>query len=136
MNYASIGLRVLEGIIDLVICVAILWVIAQLFGQTTENGFQLTGVPFLIGIVVTLGYYIVLEGLWGATLGKLVLNLRVVKEADGLPIGWREALIRNVLRVVDGLFLYLVGFILICVSQKRQRLGDRIAGTIVIRSGG
>jgi hypothetical protein len=45
MNYAGKGMRVVEGIIDLVITFVILWVVASFTGQTTENGFNLTGAP-------------------------------------------------------------------------------------------
>ncbi|MBW3666803.1 MAG: RDD family protein, partial [Actinobacteria bacterium] len=58
---------------------------------------------------------------------------RVVME-DGSPVDWRASTIRNVLRVVDVLPLfYLVGAILVWNSDRRQRLGDRVAGTVVVR---
>jgi uncharacterized RDD family membrane protein YckC len=57
----------------------------------------------------------------------------VVREADGAPIGWREAIVRNVMRPLDGLVLYLLGFVAICVTRKGQRLGDLVAGTLVVR---
>ena len=41
--------------------------------------------------------------------------------------------IRNLLRIVDGLFGYLVGFIVVLVSQMRRRLGDMAAHTLVVR---
>lgn len=133
MNYAGVGLRAVEGIIDLVVTFIIFWIVAALSGQTTEGGFNLTGVPFAIGLVVVLAYFIVMEATMGATLAKLLLKLRVVKEVDGSPIGWGDAVVRNVLRVVDGLFFYLVGFIIVCSTKKHQRLGDKVAGTVVIR---
>jgi uncharacterized RDD family membrane protein YckC len=46
----------------------------------------------------------------------------------------QAALIRNILRIVDGLFVYLVGAILVWKSDKRQRLGDRVAHTVVVRA--
>lgn len=61
-----------------------------------------------------------------------MLGLRVVK-TDGSPLGWSQAVIRNLLRVIDGLFSYLVGAILIWDSPLRQRLGDRAAKTVVVR---
>jgi len=73
-----------------------------------------------------------LEATQGATLGKRILGLRVVK-IDGSPIGWSESIIRNLLRIIDGLFAYLVGAILIWTSPQRQRLGDRVAKTVVVR---
>jgi uncharacterized RDD family membrane protein YckC len=70
--------------------------------------------------------------MWGATLGKMLLRLRVVK-TDGTPISRSESIIRNLLRIIDGLFYYLVGAILIWNSPLRQRLGDRAAKTVVVR---
>ena len=84
-----------------------------------------------VGLISIL-YYIVLEATQGATLGKMALGLRVVK-IDGSPISWRESIIRNVLRIIDSLFGYLVGAILVWNSPLRQRLGDRAAGTVVVR---
>jgi uncharacterized RDD family membrane protein YckC len=134
MDTARLGVRIVAGIIDLVIVGAVFYVIAAMSGQTTAEGFNLTGVPFFISIVVGIGYYLVMEAMYGATLGKMALRLRVVR-VDGGAISWGESAIRNILRIVDGLFIYLVAVILIATSQKRQRLGDRAADTIVVRQG-
>jgi uncharacterized RDD family membrane protein YckC len=61
-----------------------------------------------------------------------LLGLRVVNE-DGGSIDWQASIVRNLLRIVDGLFIYLVGAILVWTSDKKQRLGDRLAKTIVIK---
>ncbi|MFZ2003587.1 MAG: RDD family protein [Stellaceae bacterium] len=134
MNYAGKGIRVVEGIIDLVITFVILWIVASFTGQTTENGFYLTGAPALIGVVISIVYFVVMEALFGATVGKLLLKLRVVKD-DGSPIGWREAIVRNVLRIIDGFALYLIGFIVVCTTAKQQRIGDLAAGSVVVKAG-
>ena len=68
----------------------------------------------------------------GRDLGKMALGLRVIK-TDGTPIAWLDSLIRNLLRIIDGLFAYLVGAILIWNSPRKQRLGDRAANTVVVR---
>jgi uncharacterized RDD family membrane protein YckC len=134
MPIAGIAVRGVEAFIDLVVCYVIMYVVAAITGQTTVGGgWKLSGAPFLVGLGLCLAYFIVLEATWGATLGKLATNLRVVRESDGGPIDWSAAIIRNVLRLIDGLLLYLVGFIAICVSPKRQRIGDKVAGTIVVR---
>jgi uncharacterized RDD family membrane protein YckC len=46
---------------------------------------------------------------------------------------FNQALMRNILRLVDGLVFYIVGIILIINSDRNQRLGDRVAGTVVLR---
>lgn len=99
-------------------------------------GFALEGAAAMlymaIGFALWLGYYTYLEGTSGATIGKRILGLQVVR-LDGGKIDMRQALIRNLLRIVDGFFTYLVGAVLIWTSPTRQRLGDRIAGTTVVR---
>ena len=134
MKPAGIAVRGVEAFIDLIVCYVTLYIVAAITGETIAGGgFNLKGAPFLIGVVLCLAYYIVLEATWGATLGKLATNFRVVRESDGGPIDWTASIIRNVLRLVDGLVLYVIGFIAICVSKKRQRIGDRVAGTVVVR---
>jgi uncharacterized RDD family membrane protein YckC len=59
--------------------------------------------------------------------------LRVVALETGEPIDWQASTVRNVLRLIDGLVFYLVGMIVIWLSDKQQRLGDRLAGTVVAR---
>lgn len=85
--------------------------------------------------LVWIAYFFVMEGLVGATLGKFVMGIRVVKE-DGSRLDWSAALIRNVARIVDAFpyFLpYLVGAISVWSSDPlRQRLGDRWASTVVV----
>jgi len=111
-----------------------LYVVAASTGNTIPGGgFNLPSVPLLMGAGLCFAYFVILEATWGATLGKLATNIRVVRESDGGPIDWSAAIIRNVLRAIDGLVLYLIGFIAICVSAKRQRIGDKVAGTIVVR---
>ncbi|MDQ4001563.1 MAG: RDD family protein, partial [Actinomycetota bacterium] len=73
------------------------------------------------------------EGYWGQTLGKKLLGIKVVREDTGAVPGVRAAAIRSVLRLVDGLFSYLVAFIAVLASAKNQRLGDMAAHTLVVR---
>jgi uncharacterized RDD family membrane protein YckC len=134
MSYVGVGWRAVATIIDLVIVYILGYLVALVLGGTTASGFELQGAPALIWMLLSLLYYVGLEATLGATLGKLVLGLRVVT-TDGAPITWSTALVRNLLRIVDGLFFYLVGAILVWRSPLRQRLGDRVAGTIVVRRG-
>lgn len=90
------------------------------------------------GIVVFVlfwGYYMVFEVTTnGQSLGKRALGLRVIK-AGGYPIGFTDAAIRNLVRIVDFLpFCYGVGLLSMLVSKRWQRLGDLAAGTLVIKT--
>ena len=134
MPTAGIAVRGVEAFIDLVVCYVLLHSIAAIAGTTISGGgFYLHNAPLMMGAGICFAYYVILEAAWGATLGKFATNIRVVRENDDGPIDWSAAIIRNVLRPIDGLLLYLVGFIAICVSPKRQRIGDKVAGTIVVR---
>ncbi len=79
-------------------------------------------------------YFVLFEAFPGATPGKRVLGLRVVR-SDKSPVGLKRSLIRNVLRVVDSLpTLGILAAVLIISSRERARFGDRVAQTRVIRT--
>ena len=75
------------------------------------------------------------EGRWGGTPGKWLLGIRV-KRLDLTPCGFGRALVRNLLRIVDLFFTYLVGLPVVggMLTEKFQRIGDLAARTVVIRS--
>ena len=85
-----------------------------------------------MGLGWALYYYFACESGAGQTLGKRVMKIRVVG-MDGAPAGMREIALRTVLRVVDGLFLYLVGLIvMIATGERRGRLGDLVGDTMIV----
>jgi uncharacterized RDD family membrane protein YckC len=86
---------------------------------------------FLV-IILWIFYGIILETWRGQTIGKMIMGIVVVKE-NGEPCTFAAALLRNVFRIIDGWFLYLVGFTFMALSEKKQRIGDRLANTIVVR---
>jgi len=88
----------------------------------------------VIYFLVDWGYGICLETVWsGQTVGKRVMSLRVIQES-GVRIGFYHAALRNLARPVDRLpMMYLVGGAAALVSGSHQRLGDMLAGTIVVR---
>jgi uncharacterized RDD family membrane protein YckC len=83
-------------------------------------------------VVVMLLYHTVLEGAFGATLGKAMMALRV-RSTPGHN-RFLGALIRNVLRAVDSQGLYLVGFLSAMFTQRGQRLGDLAGHTVVMET--
>jgi uncharacterized RDD family membrane protein YckC len=141
LAYAGIPRRAAAILLDGVVLFAAYWaigtVIAALTGGLVSGGFELTGIPALVAMMAYLavgfGYFILLEERYGRTLGKRLLGLRVVNE-DGSPITMGTSVVRNVIRIVDGLFFYAVGAVSMLVSGKKQRLGDRVANTVVVRS--
>jgi uncharacterized RDD family membrane protein YckC len=91
----------------------------------------------VIGIIISLLYFILLLGHFGQTAGMMVVKIKVVKEADYSAISYSEAAIRTILLYIDEIpyFIpYLLGAILIWTSDKKQRLGDRVAHTVVLKA--
>jgi uncharacterized RDD family membrane protein YckC len=79
------------------------------------------------------GYFALFEILWrGQTPGKRLAGIRVIKDS-GRPINVYEGVARNLLRAVDGLpGMYMVGLVCMMISRRNQRLGDHLAGSIVV----
>ena len=125
LQYVGVGPRFLAVLIDSIILGIIYGILAFALRGSTAVG-------TLMGII-GIAYLIVMEATQGATIGKKVLGLRVVK-LDGTPIGWGESITRNLLRIIDSIGAYLLGAILIWTSPTKQRLGDRVAKTVVIRT--
>jgi uncharacterized RDD family membrane protein YckC len=90
-------------------------------------------VAILLGFSVYWGYFALFELLWsGRTPGKRLAGIRVIKES-GRPINAFEAIGRNVLRAIDFLpALYVVGVVCMMLNRNSRRLGDYVAGTIVV----
>ena len=89
--------------------------------------------PTLGFFVLAMAYYILMEGHLGRTVGKMLLGIKVVREGTGEVPGVKAAAIRSVLRIVDGIFSYLVAFVTVLISGKNQRVGDMAAHTLVVR---
>ena len=140
-EYAGLGRRFVAHLIDGFLCLIAYMIIGSMVasqtGGMTDDGFSMQGAPALVVIlltfIVTLGYFAVLESSGsGKTLGKLIAGIRVADSGGG-KASLNQALMRNILRLVDGLVFYMVGIILILRSDRKQRLGDRVAGTVVLR---
>jgi uncharacterized RDD family membrane protein YckC len=124
--------RVLAAIVDLAIVVAGTLVILVAADALSGDSGDVRGALSAVILGWALYYYFALESGEGQTVGKKLLKLRVVR-ADGRPAGMREIAVRTVLRVVDGVGGYIVGLIvMLATGQRRQRLGDLAAGTIIV----
>ena len=97
----------------------------------TVAGVEVTGMAAWMVAAVFLAYYMLGEALTGSTFGKGIARIRVVDERGEHPSPG-AALVRNVLRPVDALLVYLVGAAFALASPLGQRLGDRAAHTVVV----
>ena len=138
--------RFLAMFIDLIAFGILSFLVNNVYGVTQVTG----GSPLAIGAatayfttatavgwpwlgVLWMAYFIVPESLFGASFGKILNGLCVVR-IDGAPLSIRSIVIRNVLRLIDVLpGAYLLGGLLVLLTGNSQRLGDLVAGTTVIR---
>ena len=131
------GRRVAAWLVDWVLFFGLLWVVGD--HQTGDGGFSVGvhGGATVVYFAIAAAYFWVWQGLTGATVGKLALGLRVVKEDGSAPPGVPRAAARSVLFVADA-FPYLIpnllGFIVAMTNPRRQRVGDLVAGTKVVRA--
>jgi uncharacterized RDD family membrane protein YckC len=162
LRYQSVGIRFAATVIDVLVLSFISWIfialavgsafssiapiqpatsgdvnatVAQINATLTQvSGALSAGIATaaVITLIVWFLYYTLLEGRYGQTLGKWFVKIKVVKE-DGTKISYGDAAVRTILRIIDAIFDYLIGALLIWTSDKKQRLGDRIAHTVVVQ---
>ena len=138
MDLAGLGSRFIASTIDSFIQLALVLAL----GLAVGPGLSALGVsdsvtlPLFIAVVtlVFLGYYPTLEILMrGRTIGKRAQGLRVV-QVNGQPARAGTIVLRELMRIVDYLpSSYLIGALAILLSKRSQRVGDMVAGTIVVR---
>ncbi|HET9443939.1 MAG TPA: RDD family protein [Acidimicrobiales bacterium] len=134
---AGMASRLLSGFIDLLAQGALLFgvgIALSFVATVLELGGLGNALFYLTVFLVIFGYPVSQETLWrGRTLGKAALGLRVVT-VEGAPIRFRHAAIRAILGLLDKYLLTgAVGIVSLLVTTRNQRLGDLVAGTIVLR---
>jgi len=138
---AGLGSRIAAFLIDSILTgiVGGIFIFLPLFflvGFSSDGGAAGAGIlvlfQFLLPVAI-LAYFILMEGLYGYTVGKKLMSIRVVGD-NGSDIGIGAAAIRNFLRIVDSLpFAYILGIALIAINDDEQRLGDMAGSTYVVR---
>lgn len=120
--------RLIALFIDNLIALGLMMVVALLMPER----FPVIKVTFYF--LTYLAYFVVLEALWSRTLGKYLQGL-MVRKLDGRRCDWKAALIRGALRVIEINPLVLGGLpagLVIIASSRKQRIGDVLAGTVVV----
>jgi uncharacterized RDD family membrane protein YckC len=138
LRIARIGDRVLAAIIDTIALLPIYFLagscIGVWFDSYHDGTFKLTGGPallfFLVIAVIWIVYYVVGESSFRGTIGKHVAGIEV-GSMGSLSLTFSQVFTRNILRPIDAIGLYLVGFLVALSSKQDQRIGDKVAGTIV-----
>lgn len=131
LQYAGVLLRCLGGIFDAIVLFILGFFIALLTGQTTGDGFELYGFSAFVWWMIGFVYYAAFECKLGATPGKMVIGLRVIK-TDGEVCDCKAAVIRTICRIIDNFFF--IGVLIMLFSKRNQRFGDHMANTVVIKA--
>jgi uncharacterized RDD family membrane protein YckC len=134
MTYVGVGRRFVAVLVDSVLLAIMSGPFAEIRHGSGYWQISLQGRHLFWPSLIVIVYYVLLEGVAGATIGKFLTGIRVVNE-DGTKLGWASAVVRNVARVVDAfpyVLPYLVGAIAVWASPTQQRLGDRWANSVVI----
>ena len=138
LDYKLIGLgeRMVAFLIDGVILLTYMAVMENLMeisrvfegaDSWTQRGFL--GLFYLPAFFYSLLCHILFDG---RTIGKMIMKIKVVR-LDGAPTQWYNLLVRWMLRIIDiWLFFSSIGVLSILLSEKKQRVGDSAAGTVVI----
>jgi uncharacterized RDD family membrane protein YckC len=138
-SLAGIGSRfmatLLDSILQLLLYIAVVGGAALIasapLGRLGER--WIMALVIFAGFVITWGYYAIFESVWkGQTPGKKWAGIRVIKDS-GRPITPFEAAARNLVRIIDYLpGFYAVGIVTMLLNDKHRRVGDYVAGTLVV----
>jgi uncharacterized RDD family membrane protein YckC len=137
LRYAGFWLRLGALLIDAVLLAIVNVVLIALFGgfnvdPSDPSAGAGVGLANGIGGLINIAYFTLMEG--GprqATLGKSLLGLKV-SDADGNPIGYGRALLRNIAKIVSSLILG-IGYLMAAFTARKQALHDMIASTLVLK---
>src|SRR5262245_53203391 len=106
------------------------WFLSPVVAAAYDSDPEVAGIVVIVFISAWFNYFAVCEWRWGQTIGKNVMGMKVISIDRG-RISFGQASIRNLLRIVD---FFVIGWLMIAGSEMRQRLGDKAAKTVVVRS--
>lgn len=135
---------IIDGVILAIIIVTLAspFLLVSVLAENVEQTSWIIGLVILVNLaigLIVLGvvfcYTVVFEGRWGQTPGKYLLGLKVLK-VDGMPIGYKEALLRNIPKFF-GNFIFIDALIMVIFfGKEKQRAFDKVAETIVVHTRG
>jgi uncharacterized RDD family membrane protein YckC len=145
VQYQGVAIRFVALLIDGIILGIIGYILIFLFASSaitvdTSTGAVSFGPAYYAAvalvIVIELLYFTLLLRRYGQSVGMMAVKIKVVSETDSGPITYGAAFIRTILLYIDQIpyaIPFLLGAILIWTSDKKQRLGDRVAHTVVVK---
>jgi uncharacterized RDD family membrane protein YckC len=119
--------RIVATVVDLLVMIPLVAATAAVLGAGTQS----EAVFLSIILVGYFSYYIIPEWLYGRTLGKQLTGIIVLRSNGRVP-SLEQAVLRNLLRIIDGTAGYLLGLLVILFTKENQRVGDLLSGTVVV----
>ena len=137
LRIAKLPSRAIARIIDFALQYALLLlsfvVLAAVGSGTNLDEAALVGIELLIVVLIVLGYPVIFETLSrGKTLGKMAMGLQVVRD-DGGPVQFRQSLVRALMGIIEIWILFVIAVVASATSVRGKRVGDHLAGTVVVR---
>ena len=136
-NLGSLTKRIIAAVIDYSIILTVTFYMIFMFGTPSADNpetYEITGWKTFIPILFWFTYTVIIEQFLGATLGNGIVGIKPI-DISGFnrKPDFFQSMKRHLLDPIDLFFFGLVGIILITNSEKKQRLGDMWAKTIVIK---
>ena len=134
MTYVGVGRRFVAIFVDSIVLLILSGPFAEIRHGDGYLRVDWTGRRIFWPSLIVILYFVLLEGIAGATIGKFLTGIRVVNQ-DGTKLTWSASIVRNIARIVDAfpyVVPYLVAAISVWASPIQQRLGDRWANTVVV----
>jgi uncharacterized RDD family membrane protein YckC len=135
---SGVGSRCLALLLDTLVQIGVMILLLAVLYYASiwtmgSSGMWTQALVILALFIIYWGYYGIFESIWnGQTPGKRWVRLRVIQQS-GKPIQVWQAVARNLLRLVDQLpGFYAVGLVSVLFSKQNRRLGDLVAGTVVV----
>ncbi len=123
----------LLGVIIMVIYIPAGFIIGPMAMRNPGLAMAITSLVFLLVSVLSILYILYFWAVKGATPGKKIIGLKIIREDGVEPMGWGKAALRLLGYILSGMIMY-IGFIMIAFTDRKRGLHDMIAGTLVVKT--
>ncbi|MFE9398051.1 RDD family protein [Streptomyces flavidovirens] len=130
--YAHWGLRFVATLVDGLVLMAP-YILAIIGGAMGDSVGAILAIIGFLGVIAVAIWMLVQEGKTGQTLGKKTMGIRLLREADGQPLGVGMAFVRRLAHFLDSLACYL-GWLWPLWDDKKQTFADKVCSSVVVKS--
>jgi uncharacterized RDD family membrane protein YckC len=128
-RFAGFWLRVLALSIDILVLVCFSYIAENVLGANSRGLESLSG---LFDFVIPIAYYVILTVVYGQTLGKMLVGIKVIRQ-DRQAHTWGNILVREVIGKFTSTIILFVGYFMAGFDAQKKSLHDRIANTYVVK---